>query len=119
MKYRPFTAFLCLLYITFLSGCASEMSSRDLSGSWVARPLSELKQEMKRPDSYASKIGWKETTYPLANGNFVYVEPVGADCSVHWEVNQSDIIVGYQVKGNGCRQEGVSEDYNIIKTRMK
>ena len=54
--------------------------------------MTELKQEMKSPDSYASKIGWKETTYPLPNRNFVYIEPVSADCSVHWEVNEGGII---------------------------
>ncbi len=94
------------------------MSVEDRSRDWITRPLSELKQEMKRPDSYASKIGWKETTYPLANGNFVYVEPVSVDCSVHWKISQSGIIIGYQAKGTGCKQEGVSDDYKMSSKRQ-
>ena len=117
MKHWSFNAAWLLPYIILLCGCASQMSVEDRSRYWITRPLSELKQEMKSPDSYASKIGWKETTYPLANGNFVYVEPVSADCSVHWEISQSGIIIGYQAKGNGCKQVGVSDDHNIIKQK--
>jgi len=119
VKYWSFNAVGLLLYIILLYGCASQMSVEDRSRDWIARPLSELKQEMKSPDSYASKIGWKETTYPLANGNFVYVEPVSVDCSVHWEISQSGIIIGYQAKGNGCKQVGVSDDHNIIKQKIR
>ena len=119
MKYWPFNVVWLLLYIILLYGCASQMSLEDLSRDWIARPLSELKQEMKSPDSYASKIGWKETTYPLANGNFVYVEPVSADCSVHWEINQGGIIIGYQAKGNGCKQSEGTNNSNIENTRMR
>ena len=118
MKYWSFNAVWVLLCIILLYGCASQRSLEDLSRDWIARPLSELKQEMKSPDSYASKIGWKETTYPLANGNFVYVEPVSADCSVHWEINQSGIIIGYHAKGNDCKQsEG--PDNRIINTHIR
>ncbi len=118
MKYWSFNAVWLTLFIMLLYGCASQMSLEDLSRNWLARPLSELKEEMKRPDSYSSKIGWKETTYPLANGGFVYVEPVRADCSVHWEISQSGIIVGYQGKGDGCKGGG-GPDYNIINTKMR
>jgi hypothetical protein len=104
LKYWSIKAVWLLLYILLLYGCASQMSLEDLSRHWIARPLSELKQEMKSPDSYASKIGWKETTYPLPNRNFVFIQPVGADCSVHWEVNEGDIIIAYQAKGKGCKQ---------------
>ncbi len=93
------------------------MSRQDLSGNWIARPLAELKQEMKNPDSYASKIGWKETTYPLPNGDFVFVEPISADCSVHWEVNQNGMIIGYQAKGKDCKLGGGPD--SIIKTQIK
>ena len=94
---------LCLI---LLCGCASQQSLEDLSRKWIARPLSELKEDMKNPESYASKIDWKETTYPLANGNSVYVEPVRANCFVHWEISESGIIIGYQAKGKACEQEG-------------
>jgi len=104
VKHWSVNTVLLLLYIVLLYGCAPQLSVEDLSREWIARPLSELKQEMKSPDSYASKIGWKETTYPLPNRNFVFIQPVGADCSVHWEVNEGDIIIAYQAKGKGCKQ---------------
>ena len=119
MKYWSFNVGWLLLYIILLYGCASQVSLNDLSRDRLARHLSELKEEMQSPDSYASKIGWKETTYPLVNGNFVYVEPVSADCSVHWEINQGDIIIGYQAKGNGCKQSEGPNNINIENTRMR
>ncbi len=119
MKYWSFNAVWLLFHIILLCGCASQMSVEDRGRHWITRPLSELKEEMKNPDSYASKIGWKETTYPLANGNFVYVEPVSVDCSVHWEISRNSIIIGYKAQGNGCKQGGVSDDYNIIKGKIK
>jgi hypothetical protein len=92
------------------------MSLEDRSRNWLGRPLSELKQEMKSPDSYASKIGWKETTYPLANGDFAYVEPVSADCSVHFEISQGGTVIGYRAIGNGCKQGG-GPDNSVTKTK--
>jgi hypothetical protein len=50
-----------------------------------------------RPTSYASRIGWKETTYKLDNGNWVFVQPVHREY-IHWEVNPQGIIVGSSVK---------------------
>lgn len=118
MKYWTFKAVWLPLFIILLYGCASQMSIENRGNNWLARPLSDLKQEMQRPDSYASKIGWKETTYPLANGDFVYVEPLSSDCAIHWRVSQSNIIVSYQGKGDGCK-EGEGSDYNIINTKMR
>ncbi len=94
----------------FLNGCATEVVVDEHGSEWLARPLSELKQEMNRPDSYASKIGWKENTYSLANGNYVYVEPIEDNCAVHWEINSAGIIIGYQAKGNGCPKEQFLDD---------
>ncbi len=105
MKYRPVLLFeaLCFLcIIVFLYGCAAPISLEEHTRDLIARPLSELKEEMNRPDSYASKTGWKESTYPLANGDFVYIEPLRADCSVLWEINPGGTIIGYQSRGNGC-----------------
>ena len=107
MRYRSILLFrgCCLLLsLVFLYGCASHLNLAEHRQEWITRPLSELKQTMSRPDSYASKIGWKETTYQLANKNYVFVEPMSADCSVHWEVNPEDIIVGFRAKGSGCEQ---------------
>ncbi len=119
MKYWSFNAVWLLFFIILFCGCASQMTVEARGRDWIGRPLSELKQEMKNPGSYASKIGWKETTYPLANGNFIYIEPVSADCSLHWEISHSGIIIGYQAKGVDCKQLGVSDDYNIIKAKIR
>ena len=64
-----------------------------------------------REGSYASRTGWKETTYPLDNGNWVYVTPAGVfgkafgggDCFIHYEVNPQGIIVNARTEGKGCR----------------
>ena len=113
MKYWSVSAGWVLLCVILLFGCASHRSVEDLSQEWITRPLSELQQEMKKPDSYASKIGWKETAYPLANRNYVFVEPVSENCFVHWEVNEGGIIIGYQAKGEGCKEKGPDRVINI------
>ncbi len=118
MKYLVLKGVCLVLSMVLFYGCASQKSLEDLSRVWIARPLSELKQEMKGPDSYASKIGWKETTYPLSNGNSVFVEPISADCSLHWEISQSGIIIGYVGKGDGCKREGGPEDKSIRNTQI-
>jgi hypothetical protein len=113
MKYRSsmlFNAGCLLFFMILLNGCASQIAVDEHSREWIARPLSELKQEMAKPDSYASKKGWKETTYSLANGNSVYVEPIGDDCFIHWEINSAGLIIGYQAKGVGCNQEPNYDD---------
>ena len=98
-----------LLLLLFPTGCAHQLSVEELSNEWIARPLADLKQHMKSPDSYAAKTGWQEKTYPLANGYYGYVEPLGPDCSIHWSVNQRDIIVDYRAIGSGCHR-AVDED---------
>ncbi len=116
MKYRPimlFNAACLVLFMVFLNGCASQIDADLYSNEWIARPLSELKQDMRRPDSYASKQGWKETTYSLANGNYVFVEPIAEDCFVDWEINSGGIIIGYQSRGKGCKQKGVFKDLSV------
>jgi hypothetical protein len=117
MKCRVLNAAWLLLCIILLGGCASQMSYEDLGSQWIARPLAELKQKMEDPGSYASKIEWKETTYPLRDGDYVFVEPIGADCSIHWKINQKDIIIGYQPKGKGCPR-GTGPD-SILNTPMR
>ena len=116
VKYRFFHQALLLLPLFLLCGCASQISVEDRSRNWIARPLSELKAEMNNPNSYASKIGWNEKTYPLANGNMVYIEPVGDNCSIHWEVNQGGLIINYTAKGHSCKPQDDSNS-RIINTR--
>jgi|GEM_PF-698376 len=93
---------LFLVLIIFLHGCASQMDVKDHARNWMARPVSELKETMKSPDSYASKIGWKETTYKLASGNSVFIEPLSENCTVSWEVSQRGTIIGYKTAGKDC-----------------
>ena len=116
MKYRTilFSKQWCLLlFIFFLYGCASQMSLKEHSNEWISRPLPELKQAMNSPDSFASKIGWKENTYPLVNGNSVFVEPFSEDCFIHWEVTPGGIIIGYRAVGSACKQGSGSDDITI------
>lgn len=105
-----FTRQCCfLILLAFLGGCAHQASVEERSNEWIARPLAELKQAMKSPDSYASKIGWKEKTYPLADGYYAFVEPVGPDCTIHWRINQRDIIVDHRTEGSGCKLTATEE----------
>jgi len=108
MKYQSimlYRKWCFLLFIVFLFACTAPIYIKDYAKNWIARPLSELKQAMKSPDSYASKIGWKETTYPLANGNSVYIEPLSENCSIEWEISPRGTIIRYRAEGSGCEQE--------------
>lgn len=102
-----------LLFLVFLFGCTSHLYIEERRNEWITRPLSELKQAMDSPDSYASKIKWKETTYPLANGDYVYVEPVSRDCSLHWEVTPRGTIIGCRAEGSGCEQESAADNSTV------
>jgi len=114
-----FGAISCLmLFLILLAGCATQATIEEHAREWIARPVAELKEEMKRPDSYASRVGWKETTYSLANGNYVYVQPVRTDCAIHWEINSKELIIGYQTKGTNCSDESpYDERLSRQKTR--
>lgn len=119
MKYRSTLLskkWCCLLFLLFLYGCTSQLYLKEHAEEWISRPLSELKQAMNSPDSYALKIGWKEATYPLANGNSVYIEPVSKDCSIHWEITpKRAIIIGYRAVGSGCEQGSSSADNSALR----
>lgn len=50
---------------------------------------------------------WDNPAYRLANGNVVYVDPVGygagyKNCDFHWEVNPEGRVVGYKTIGDRC-----------------
>jgi hypothetical protein len=84
-----------------LLGCISQIVPiGDYTKNWIGRPIEDLKKIISRPGSYASRIDWKEKTYPLENGNWVYVEPDSKNCFILWEVNPKGIIVGYKLEGN-------------------
>ena len=96
---------LLLVGVLFLnaSGCINYIPTlRSYRKRGVGRPISHTKELMSHEKSFASSIGWKETTYTLDNGNWVYVEPDSPNCFIHWEVNPEGIIVGSRAEGKGC-----------------
>jgi hypothetical protein len=87
----------------FVAGCLANIPSiSDYTTNKIGRPIEKQRERVQHPRSYASRIGWKEETYSLANGNWVYIEPDSPGCFIHWEVNPKGIIVAYQLEGN-CR----------------
>jgi len=93
-----------LLFMLLLcTGCLSQIVSLEegIKGT-LGRPLSDLKKMVSMPESYPSRIGWKEKTYVKDNGNMVYIEPVRPDCYIYWEVNIEGIIIGYRTEGKNC-----------------
>ena len=90
--------------LAILYGCSSSQALyiEEHGNDYVARPLEELKKDMSQPGSYASKVKWKEITYPMVDGYYGFVEPIGKNCFIHWRVNQRHKIVGYEPKGAGC-----------------
>jgi hypothetical protein len=101
-----------------LFGCTSmEKKVGDHGTEWISRPLSELKQAMKKPDSYASKTNWEETSYPLAKGYFIFIEPLNEDCLIHWKINPRDLIIGYFTEGKGCGSvHGSAPNVSAVET---
>lgn len=94
------TKLLILFAVLFVVGCLTPIVSiEDYTKNWIGRPIEETKKLILRLESYASRIGWKEKTYQLNNGNWVYVEPDSKNCFIHWEVNPQGIIVGYKLEG--------------------
>jgi len=93
---------LLILFITlFAVSCLSQIVSiEDYTKNWIGKPIERKKKSTLRPESYASRIGWKEKTYQLDNGNWVYVEPDSKNCFIHWEVNPQEIIFAYKLEGN-------------------
>jgi len=89
-----------LFFLVF--GCMSQIVSiEEHTNGMLGHPIHEIQTAMARPSSYASRIDWKETTYPLQNGHWVFVEPEPR-CLIHWEVNQEGIIVDFSTKGGSC-----------------
>jgi len=94
---RLFIVFMIVL----INGCLRTIPTiKEYTDYWIGRPISEMKQLVLMPQSYGSRIGWKEKTYQLENGNWVYVEPDSKNCLIHWEVNPQGFIVGYKLEGN-------------------
>lgn len=95
-------ALLCFL----LTGCMSQIPSlRDWADETIGLPVTVLQEIEARPESQASREGWKSKRYDLPNGNWVYVTPDRNDCEVHFEVDKAGIMIGYQLVGEGCRYQ--------------
>ena len=93
-----------------LCGCPSIPTLGSYLRHGVGTPIDKHKEAESRPniwDAYKAKIGWKETTYSLPNGNWVWVELASKDCLIHWEVNPQGMVVGAHTEGTGCRAGGV------------
>jgi hypothetical protein len=93
---------ILLIIFAALSGssCISQIPTiEEYTKHGIGSSIEEKRKTRARPGSYASRIGWKEKTYPLDNGNWVYVEPDSKNCYIHWEVTPQGIIVGYKLEG--------------------
>ncbi len=91
---------LKIWYIVFtiliFSGCGM-VSLKEHREGGIGKSIELFREMAAMPESYASRIGWKETTYKLNNGNWIYVEPEPRQY-IHWEVNPHGIIVGSRVE---------------------
>jgi len=90
------------IFLLNSGGCAPIPSLRTTRKEGLGMPISAIRELNEREGSYASSIDWKEKTYQLDNGNWVYVEPEKPNCFIHWEVNPAGIVVGSRVEGSGC-----------------
>ncbi len=94
-----------------LCGCPSLPTLGSDIRHGIGLPIALIKELDSKPnlftDDYKAEIGWKETTYKLDNGNWVWVDVAKRNCFIHWEVNPQGIIVGAHTEGNGCRAGGV------------
>lgn len=101
-----------LVIVMLMAGCMSQIMSLDeMTRSWIGHPIAAVKAAVERPQSYASRIGWKEETYRLASGNWVYIEPDTLGTFIHWEVNPQGIIVGYAVERVGKGETTKGKDF--------
>lgn len=86
-----------------LWGCVNYIPTfKEWSSGLIGAPIRPLVEATQREGSFASRMGWEDRRYTLANGNWVYVFPAGRDCIVHAEVGGDDIIVNYWTEGR-CR----------------
>lgn len=93
---------LSLVVLLALVGCVSQIQPfKEYADSWIGKPINDMIMMSHRPQSYASRTGWKDKQYKLDDG-LIYVSPETEGCIVHWHVNQKGIIVGYHTEGTRC-----------------
>ncbi len=93
-----------LLLTVGLGGCSLSQipTLKDYGDAAIGLNISVVRDLVEGPNSYGTRVGWQEKTYPLPNGHWVYVEPDRPNCEIHYEVNGEDIIVGYTPVGSAC-----------------
>jgi hypothetical protein len=97
---------LPVLLFALVLGCNSQIPTlREWADQGIGQPIEVMQEAEARPESYASRIGWRTKRYDLPNGNWVHVAPDRKDCEVHFEVDKGGIVVGYQLVGKGCRYQ--------------
>lgn len=99
-------AWLSVAAALILCGCPSVPTLRSDIRHGIGLPIDKVKEAGAKPsilDGYKSEIEWKETTYQLDNGNWVWVEVAWKDCFIHWEVNPQGIVVGARTEGKENR----------------
>jgi hypothetical protein len=102
---------VCIVFALFIFMGCSELTIEEYVDSGKGLSIEVLREIYSRPNSYnayQTKIGWKETTYTLDNGNWVYVELIREarkDYYIHWEVNKSGIIIGSSIEETARRPE--------------
>jgi hypothetical protein len=76
--------FLIFLLSSSICGCFRNIPSiEEYTNYWIGKPIEDMREIVSSPESYGSRIGWQESTYKLANGNWVYIEPDKKDCNIH------------------------------------
>jgi hypothetical protein len=97
------TASIVSIFAIACASCASQTQSVSSFGDYsVGRPFAEYKALLSKPTSYANRSGWKERSYDLPNGNWVYVAPMNGFCAIYWEIDKAGTIVRYGLEGEGC-----------------
>jgi hypothetical protein len=96
-----------LLLTAGIGACSvSQIPTLDEYGkACIGLNISVIRELTVGPNSYATRVGWEEKTYALANGHLVYVQPDRPNCEIHFEVNSEGIIVGYTPMGTGCKDQ--------------
>jgi hypothetical protein len=96
-----------LLLTAGIGACSSsQIQTLDEYGkACVGLNIAVVRDLTRGPNSYATRVGWEEKSYALANGHLVYVQPDRPNCEIHFEVDSEGIIVGYTPMGTGCRDQ--------------
>lgn len=91
-------AFLNLIFLTLLIGCAFLNTWDDVMRSWVGAPVTRIEKLWGPPDE----------THARTDGNMIYkyhLKDVDSSCVHYWIVNPEGIIVDFYYEGY-CRPVG-------------